>query len=214
MYQSILANGANTIENIHYFSELVVRMEWNRTFRPERKADWGDIADSIRSSVTMDDVIRYYTPDIRTRNHRCPCPFHNGKDYNFSYTRNWYKCFVCGVSGDVITYVKDIRDMSTRVDAMKRINADLHLNLPIDGNVSEEEGARFAALRAERERKEKEEAEWLDTYHRLMDEWVSLDREKRTADPSSDEYADAVKRIDIVGHQLDCHLNKRAVISH
>ena len=178
-------------------------MNWKAGFLPERKADWGDIANSIRDSVTMEDVIHAYAPEVRTKNHRCPCPFHNGKDFNLSYTRSGYKCFVCGASGDVITFVKDIRDMPTRVDAMKRINADLRLNLPVDGSVSEEVGANFARRRAEREARERAHEEWCETYHALLDEWVELDKTKRTADPRSSAYAEAVKRIDYVAYRLD-----------
>lgn len=178
-------------------------MNW--TFNEERKADWADIAATIHDVVTMDEVLHIYAPQVHTRNHRCPCPFHNGKDYNFSYTRSGYKCFVCGASGDVISFVKEIQGYPTRSDAMKRINADLRLGLPVDGNVSAELSADLAKRRAERERREKAEAEWWGRYHALLDEWIRLDVVKRTADPTSDEYAEAVKRIDRVGYLLDCH---------
>lgn len=187
-------------------------MDWTQTFKAERKADLADIASTIHDAVTMDDVIHAYSPGLRTRNHRAPCPFHNGKDYNFSFTRNGYKCFVCGVSGDVISFVKDSLGLSTRLDAMKRINADLRLHLPIDGNVSAEMSADLAKRRAEREKQERAEQEWLDKYHELLDEWIRLDQIKRTADPESAEYADAVKRIDRISYQLDCHIETEKVI--
>lgn len=189
-------------------------MEWGTEFRPERKAEWSDVAAAIHESVTMDDVIHAYAPDLRTRNHRAPCPFHNGKDYNFSYTRNGYKCFVCGVSGDVIGFVKDSLGLSTRSDAMKRINADLRLNLPIDTNISAEISADLAEKRAHRKEQEQAEAEWMERYHDLMDEWIILDKAKREADPASQEYAKAVKTIDYISYLLDLHLVSEAVISH
>lgn len=204
MYLSTLAGGASTARNTNYILVWGALMNWKTIFSPERKIDWADIADEIRESVTMDDVIHAYAPDIRTRHHRCPCPFHNGKDYNFSYTRNGYKCFVCGVSGDVITFVKDSLGLSTRVDAMKRINADLRLNLPIDANVNAEISADMARKREEREKREREAKEWVKKREVLLDEWIELDRVKRTADPMSAEYANAVKRIDIISYQLDC----------
>ena len=185
-------------------------MQW--AFKEERQADWSDIAAAIHESVTMQDVLHTYAPHIHTRNRRCPCPFHNGRDYNFSFTRSGYKCFVCGASGDVISFVKEIQGCPTRSDAMKRINADLRLNLPIDGNVSAELSADLAKRRAEREKRDKAEAAWWDRYHELLDEWICLDTAKRTADPTSVEYADAVKRIDRVGYLLDCH--EQVVIDH
>ncbi|MGV3708704.1 MAG: DNA primase [Gemmatimonas sp.] len=40
--------------------------------------------------------------------YRGPCPFHNGKGPNFSVVpgKNFYHCFVCGESGDVVTFVR------------------------------------------------------------------------------------------------------------
>lgn len=176
-------------------------MNWN--FIPERQADLADIANEIHSSVTMEDVIHSYTPELRTRNHRAPCPFHNGKDYNFSYTRNGYRCFVCGASGDVISFVKDNLGLPTRLDAMKRINADLRLNLPIGTNVSDEISTDLARKRAERRAREAEKRRREEAYHALLDEWIELDKAKRNEDPTSDAYADAVKRIDYVSYKLD-----------
>ena len=173
-------------------------------FREERKADWSDIADAIHDSVTMENVIAMYFPQLPTRNHRCPCPFHNGKDYNFSFTKRGYKCFVCGASGDVITFVKEACELSTMADAMKRINADFRLGLPIDGTLSAIQSATLALRRAEAEKKKAAEEDWWNTYHALMDEWIRLDSIRRNGDPDSDEYAYAVNNIDRISYEIDC----------
>ena len=172
-------------------------------FRPERKASWEDIAQAIRESVTMDDVLSLYSPSTPRRHRRCPCPIHNGKDYNFSYTERGYKCFVCGASGDVIGFVKEVCELATRSDAMKRIDADFHLNLHINGTLSAIQSANLALKRKEAERLREAEQAWEDEYHRLTDEWTRLDKVRQTADPASDEYADAVKNIDFISFQLD-----------
>lgn len=173
-------------------------------FHGERKAEWSDIAAAIRETVTMDEVIAKYAPQLPTRNHRCPCPFHNGKDYNFSYTRYGYKCFVCGVSGDVVTFVKEACELATRADAMKRINSDFRLGLPIDGTLSVNQSAAFALRRAEAEKKKAAEEAWWNTYLLLTDEWIRLDRIRRNGDPASDEYSYAVKNIDYISYLIDC----------
>lgn len=172
-------------------------------FRPEREASWEDIAQAIRESVSMDEVLAMYSPSTPRRHHRCPCPIHNGKDFNFSYTEHGYKCFVCGASGDVIGFVKEVCELATRPDAMRRINADFRLNLPINCTLSAIQSVNLALKRKEAEEKRAAEQAWEDEYHRLTDEWIRLDKIKRTADPSSDEYADAVRNIDFVSFQLD-----------
>jgi hypothetical protein len=61
----------------------------------------------------------------------------------------------------------------------------------------------LALKRAEAEAKRAAEQAWENEYHRLTDEWIRLDKIKRTADPESDEYISAVKTIDFISFQLD-----------
>lgn len=179
-------------------------MDWSKNYKPERKANWADISFQIRHTVSMWEVLKVYSPGTPTKGNRCPCPIHNGEDYNMSYTANSFKCFVCGAQGDVIEFVKLVCNLSTRSDAMKRMNADLKLYLPIDMVINEEMNLDLAKLRAEAEAKAKAKAEWQTKYHDLMDEWIRLDKVKRTSDPRTRRYAEAVKNIDRVSYELDC----------
>lgn len=178
-------------------------MEWTRAFKEERKADWADIVATIREVVSMDEVVRIYTPHLHPRHHRIPCPFHNGKDYNLSFTKNGYKCFVCGVSGDVVSFVKNIQGCATRADAMRLMNADLNLHLPIDGEITAGQRAEMAKRRAEAERKVRAKQEWEDKYNALWDEYTRLDHLRRTSEPFSDDYAYAVTHIDHIAYQIN-----------
>ena len=157
------------------------------SFRAERTPEWQDIAQAIRDSVTMEDAVRMYVPGTVPRHHRIPCPFHNGKDYNFSYNTHGYKCFVCGASGDVIGFVKDICECSTRSDAMKRINLDFDLRLPVDGNVDITFSAEARKRREEAERRQREHDEWERRYHEALDRWTELDRIARDTPWDSEE---------------------------
>ena len=201
MYPTGLAKSVGIRLSTNITEGLVVGI-WD-DFQPERKAELEDIAQATHDSVTMDEVLSFYSPSTPRRHHRCPCPIHNGKDFNFSYTEHGYKCFVCGASGDVIGFVKEVCELATRSDAMKRIDADFHLNLPINGTLSAIQSANLALKRKEAERLREAEQAWEDEYHRLTDEWTRLDRVRQTADPASEEYADAVKNIDFISFQLD-----------
>lgn len=175
-------------------------------YKPERKADWGDIAEAIRASVTMEEAVRTYAPEHPPRRHRIPCPFHNGRDYNLSYSTNGYKCFVCGASGDVIGFVKDICECSTRSDAMKRINQDFNLHLPIDSSIDIEFSVELQKRREAARKKEAEKKAWEDKYHRLMDEWISLDKFLRSANPDTPELAEDLAKAQARIVQVDYEL--------
>ena len=148
-------------------------MDWN--FKPTRQASWEDIAQSIHDTISMQEVVHFYLPGVTTRHNRCPCPFHHGRDPNFSFTQHGYKCFVCGVTGDVITFVKDICECATRVDAMRKINSDFHLGLPVDGEIDYQQSMELAKRRAEAEKKAAEQAAWDAEYNHLIAEYARLD---------------------------------------
>ena len=152
-------------------------MDWKNGFKAERKAEWSEIAQAIHDSVTMEEVLAFYAPSIPRRGNRCPCPIHNGKDYNFSYTRYGYKCFVCGASGDVITFVKETQGCATRVDAMRMLDRDFNLHLPINGEmqVSAEELSRLHERVELAQKLQAAQDAWEQNYSRLMDEYVALD---------------------------------------
>lgn len=178
-------------------------MDWSKAYKREQSASVEDIAQAIRDSVTMGEIVKVYAPNPTPRHNRIPCPFHNGKDYNLSFTPHGYKCFVCGASGDAISFVKDIFGLHTRTDAMRRINQDFGLRLPLDGEVDARFSETAVNRRREAQKRERIRQEWWTQYHALMDEWIECDKVKRTAEPMSDEWCNAVKRLEYIGYLLD-----------
>ena len=154
-----------------------VIMEWSKGFQPERKTSWDDVANTIRSSVTMAEAVARYAPSLRPRYNRIPCPIHHGKDYNFSFTRTGYKCFVCGATGDVITFVKDTQGCATRVDAMKMLDRDFNLHLIENGDlkVSADLLSRLNEKTKQALKLQAAQDEWDKNYDELMSCFAYLD---------------------------------------
>ena len=88
-----------------------------------------DYAGIIKQSVSMPEVVERYTGQRIVRN-RIRCPIHHGTDLNMRIYRNSYHCFVCHATGDVIQFVQSVLGLSFQ-DAMKRLNDDFGLHLPI-----------------------------------------------------------------------------------
>jgi DNA primase len=67
-----------------------------------------DVVDRVRDEADIISVVGEFVKLKRVGNSfRGPCPFHHGKNDNFSVTAGGgYKCFVCGESGDVFTFVR------------------------------------------------------------------------------------------------------------
>lgn len=67
-----------------------------------------DVVERVRQEADLVTVLGEFVKLKRVGNsYRGPCPFHHGKNDNFSVSpQGGYKCFVCGESGDVFTFVQ------------------------------------------------------------------------------------------------------------
>jgi hypothetical protein len=70
----------------------------------------------IKSSVRIEDVIKRYGVSLNRAN-KGKCPFHSEKTPSFSVNtqKQIFKCFGCGKSGDVITFVCELYSVGNRV---------------------------------------------------------------------------------------------------
>jgi DNA primase len=68
-----------------------------------------DVVERVRTAADIAQVIGEYVPLRRVgTDYRGACPFHGGKNPNFSVSskRGQYHCFVCHESGDVISFLR------------------------------------------------------------------------------------------------------------
>ena len=70
---------------------------------------------NIRSKANIVDIIGSYLPlTQRGRNYLCVCPFHDDHSPSMSVSeeKQIYKCFACGNTGNVFTFVENYEDVS------------------------------------------------------------------------------------------------------
>lgn len=103
-----------------------------------------DYAEIIKSSVPMRNAVARYTGQQIVLN-RIRCPIHNGSDRNMRIYNRSYYCWVCHASGDVIQFVQSVLGISFQ-EAMKRLNEDFRLNLPIGEKQPEQSKAILSEL--------------------------------------------------------------------
>ena len=164
-----------------------------------------DFAGEIKARVTMPEILSAYVAPVQTHK-RIPCPIHHGKDSNFSFKDDSFKCWVCGASGDVIDFVQQYFNISFK-EAVEKINADFSLGLPIGSAMSNEERDRLnkatkSRLEEKRRRDNIRKLLWCQ-YYAALDRWIFLDQLKRQEAPQThldkmtDAYVFACKRIDL-----------------
>lgn len=74
-----------------------------------------DVIKEIKDKLDIVSVIAEYIPELKQKgvNHFARCPFHNEKTPSFSVNSRLqrFKCFGCGVSGDVITFIEKFENI-------------------------------------------------------------------------------------------------------
>lgn len=106
------------------------------------------IIEEVRHGNDIVDVIGSYVKlTKRGSNHQGLCPFHNEKTPSFSVNRQRqiFKCFGCGKSGNVITFVMEYENMDFQ-DAVKLLADRAGVSLP-KAETQTEEARRRASLR-------------------------------------------------------------------
>jgi DNA primase len=67
-----------------------------------------DVVDRVRDEADIVQIVGEFVKLKRVGNSwRGPCPFHHGKNPNFSVSpKGAYNCFKCGEKGDVFTFIQ------------------------------------------------------------------------------------------------------------
>lgn len=113
-------------------------------------ANPGDFAHTVKQQADIVRVIGDYVKLKKSgaQNYTGLCPFHNEKTPSFSVhtTRQFYHCFGCGVSGDVLSFVQKIENVPFP-EAVRTLAQKLGMPLPKQSFSGPAE-AREARLRA------------------------------------------------------------------
>lgn len=114
-------------------------------------ADYKSFIQQVKQANDIVDVIGSYI-ELRQRgsNYQARCPFHGEKTPSFNVNRSMqiFKCFGCGESGDVITFVEKFESCSTweAVEILAR-----RANIPMPETPQQREDKQFSARKKQRE---------------------------------------------------------------
>lgn len=163
--------------------------------------------EEVLDRVNIREVAEHYGLRFNSRGYAV-CPFHSEKTASFKVQNEKYAhCFGCGANSNAITLVQKIFDVDA-TSAMRLINEDFRLGLPIDRKATLQERLISERRRRERlvekERKEMELTEWRTNYDRLWGLWCAYDTAIRHFDGTvTDEYAAALREIDYISYLID-----------
>lgn len=112
------------------------------------------VFEQVKDALDIRAVVEFYGSNV-DRHGKFICPFHADHKPSASIKNNYFKCFVCGVGGDCITYTAKLFGIRS-IDACKKLNDDFNLGLTF--GYKKENSAKIsttARLRADRERQKR-----------------------------------------------------------
>ena len=101
-----------------------------------------EFIDNLIARVDIVDIIDARVPLKQAgKNYQARCPFHNEKTPSFSVNREkqFYHCFGCGASGNVISFLMDY-ERQTFVEAVETLAETLGVDIPRESYGSENRG--------------------------------------------------------------------------
>ena len=171
-----------------------------------------DFAKEIKQRLTTDQVFIHYGFKPNSAGFVC-CPFHSEKTASlkvYDGDKGW-NCFGCGENGDLISFVMKYFGLSFR-DAIKKINEDFCLCLPIGKRLNDRERQEIARKsfeqRRHKEAQEKEEKAAKEKYCAVCDEYIRLDKQRIKYKPKKGEidlhplYIEAIINIEKAKYDL------------
>jgi hypothetical protein len=88
-----------------------------------------NIFSEVKNLLDLKSALEYYGISVSSQNFSS-CPYHQEKTPSFRVYSGSYYCFGCGESGTIIDFVMKYFGL-TAIEAVKKLNEDFRLNLPI-----------------------------------------------------------------------------------
>ena len=98
-----------------------------------------DLFTQIKMAVSVKEAAEYYGLEVNRGNMVC-CPFHNDRTPSMKLNEDYFYCFGCGATGDVIDLVAKLFNLSS-YDAAKKLVCDFEINPDSPGCGSAAEAA-------------------------------------------------------------------------
>lgn len=77
-----------------------------------------NIFETVKAAVTVRQAAEYYGLNVNRNNMVC-CPFHNDQHPSMKLNEDYFYCFGCGATGDVIEFVGRLFGLSSYEAAQK-----------------------------------------------------------------------------------------------
>ena len=162
--------------------------------------------ESVKAAVPLWQAAETYGLELRRNGMTC-CPFHEDGHPSLKLNEDYFFCFGCGASGDVIDFTARLFGISPK-DAATKLAADFGIN------PRPPEQSKIPNCHAEPTRdRERLCICVLRDYLRHLRIWQLRHCPKKPGDKFHPRFAEAMKALPTVNHLLDCLLGNDLLLA-
>ena len=156
--------------------------------------------ENVKSAVTVEQFAKHYGCKVNRVDMIC-CPFHDDRHPSMKLNSDYFYCFGCGVTGDVIDLVARLFDLSS-FEAAQKLAQDFGIGPdkpPAATALPKPERPLLKAYRQEEVRC----LRVLCDYLHLLERWKVQHAPKRPKDNLDDRFVEACQMLDYVEYLAD-----------
>ena len=159
--------------------------------------------EAVKQSVTVREATQMYGIEVNRSGMAC-CPFHDDKNPSMKLNEEYFYCFGCGATGDVIDFTARLYNLSPK-EAAEKLAQDF--GLAYDSQAP----PRRRYIRQKNEAQEFKE-DWdrtfrvLADYYHLLGKWETDYSPKTPEENPHPRFMEAIQKRDYTGYLLDFFL--------
>ena len=146
----------------------------------------------VKAAVTLRQAAKAYGLRVLPNGMTC-CPFHEDKHPSLKLNEDYFFCFGCGASGDVIDFTARLFGISLK-DAAEKLTADFGISADIKPIAIRQNPSRLDELRCRRA---------LTDYLHLLKEWKTRYAPNAPEDILDDRFVESCQQYDRIAGLLE-----------
>jgi len=162
-----------------------------------------NVFETVKQSVTVREVAERYGIEVKRGGMAC-CPFHDDKNPSMKLNEEYFYCFGCGATGDVIDLTARLYNLSPK-EAAEKLAQDF--GLIYDSQAPPRRNYVRQKTEAQKFQENRDHAfRVLADYFHLLRKWEAGYTPKTPEEPMHPRFLEAVQQKDYIGYLLDSFL--------
>ena len=163
----------------------------------------GNLFETVKQSVTVREAAQMYGVEANRNDMAC-CPFHDDKHPSMKLNEEYFYCFGCGATGDVIDFTARLYNLSPK-EAAEKLAQDF--GLAYDSQAPPRRRYIRQKTEAQKFREDRDHAfRVLADYYHLLRKWETDYSPKTPEENPHPRFMEAIQRKDYMGYLLDFFL--------